>query len=643
MNLKHKALKNKLSHLLLVSMLLTAMPVFSVSAAENDLLESGKQGTEKVFVVKTKSGERDFLFSDQTIQKVGAVFVGSTDPVFKNVFEITTTDSLQNFLAKHKEKIEYAEPSRTITVADLEIEKAEPNKMQTSAVYTTDPGLSTDDFNEDRQWGMLKGRFHEAWEQTKGSGETIVAVLDTGIDGTHEDLSAGQVLPGYNFISRTLLPFSANSDDNGHGTMVAGVIGATANNHKGIVGTNWNVRLMPLKALDKKGYGNSSDVAAAIVYATDKGADVINMSLGGFGFGNDTTLLNAIKYAYDKDVVLVAAAGNDVSATGGNLDNDPAFPICADNGQNMIIGVVATDIRDQKAVFSNYGKSCVDVSAPGKRILSTINVDPLSKVAVQNAYAYASGTSLAAPFVSGEAALLRAFYPNATNKEIRDRIIKGTDSIDDINSSQCNGTSCSGLIGKGRINAMVALRENLINAAVSEGDVVQADNASNWYLISGGKKLPISEFVKKQRFANVTPKVVPSYFLDNSYALGSFVTPYDGTLVKNGSSLTVYEISGGNKRPITYQIFMHRGYSFNNINLVSDQELSSWVTGTFLPPLEGTRVKTSSNPTQYWSVNGVLHPVNYGFYVDRGLSIFPLMIISENDLKGFAQGNAYIR
>src|SRR6185295_5783238 len=100
----------------------------------------------------------------------------------------------------------------------------------------------------------------------------------------------------------------------------------------------------------------------------------------------------------------------------------PVFPICDDNDTNMIIGVAATDQNDLKAQFSNYGKNCIDVSAPGKRIISTINFDPLTKSAVSNAYAFASGTSLAAPFVSGEAALIKALFPQATNAQIRDRI-----------------------------------------------------------------------------------------------------------------------------------------------------------------------------------------------------------------------------
>ena len=611
---------------LITALLLSSVPVFA-SAQE-------QTGTLNTIVVQLKENDPYLFIEDFNITEIKTAFPGSKVPSFRSTYKIETKYSVRELQSRYPNLFVYAEEAREVKTAGLEI---------TELTTINDPGFSHDDSNQDKQWGLHRASFPEAWDKTRGSVNVTVAILDTGIDGTHEDLSSGQVSNGYDFISRTLISAGTNSDDNGHGTMVSGIIGATSNNFRGIAGANWNIRMMPLKALDGSGSGHSADVAAALVWATDHGAHIINMSLGGPGFGNDTTLSSAIKYAFDKGVLMVAAAGNDAAISGGNIDHNPMFPICSDSGDNMIIGVVATDINDQKGSFSNYGKACVDVSAPGKHILSTINYDPVSKAKVENAYAYASGTSLATPFVSAQAALIKSLYVNATNKEIRDRIIKGSDPIDSKNPSQCGGVSCSGLIGSGRINVFQSLQEKLINKAVSEGDVVQSDNSSTLYLISGGKKLPISEFVKKQRFSDVVPKVVPSYFLDDTYALGPFVAPNDGTLIKNAKELTVYEIVGGIKRPITYQIFMHREYRFPDVNLLSDQEMNSWVTGTFLPPLEGVRLKNTTNPTQYWVVNGVLHPVNYGFYIDRGLSIFPLMIISDNDLKGFAQGNAYIR
>ena len=158
--------------------------------------------------------------------------------------------------------------------------------------------------------------------------------------------------------------------------MVTGVLGATANNGLGVVGTNWQISIMPVKALDSIGQGDAATLAQAIVWAADNGAQFINLSVGGVGFGHDTTLANAVSYAFNKNVVIVAAAGNDLKVTGESLDQNPVFPICDDNNYNMVIGVAATDQNDQKADFSNYGHNCIDVSAPGKRILSTISIDP---------------------------------------------------------------------------------------------------------------------------------------------------------------------------------------------------------------------------------------------------------------------------
>lgn len=600
------------------------MPAFSVGIASADQNINGQILT---LDVKLKNSQPGIFDGDKNIISVQNIFEGSTDSEFADIYRVKTSTSLDTFERRYGPYVVYAQPEQ---------------KVKSGFVSVNDPGFSTDPTNADRQWGLLKADFPDAWDKTKGNSSVVVAIIDTGIDGTHEDLSAGQVGPGFNFINHTFIPLDSNSDDDGHGTLVAGVIAATANNFRGIVGTNWNVTLMPLKALDSSGSGNSADIAAAIVWAADHGANIINMSLGGVGFGNDTTLSNAITYAYGKNVVLVAAAGNDVAVTGGNLDNNPVFPVCDDNGSNMIIGVAATDINDHKSTFSNFGRACVDVSAPGQRILSTINFDPLTHASDPNAYAYASGTSLAAPFVSGEAALIKAYYPAETNRQIEDRIIKSADSIDSLNPSQCDGSSCAGLIGSGRINAFKALDPNLFPNNLKEGELVQPDNSSVIYLISGGQKLPVSQFVLHERFPAVTPIIVPAYTLD-AYPVGPYAFPTDGTFVKSSDNNTVYETLGGFKRPITFQIFLQRNITAAEINVISDAELDSWVTGTFLPPIEGTLVKTSSNPTVYWAVDGLLHPINYGFYTQRGLNIFPIMVVSDADLSGYAQGNAFIR
>lgn len=605
---------------LLVALLLASTPAFSVRAIE--------QAPVYKLVIELKQGSGVTLARDAKIKSVEPVFVNAKTPSFKRTFEIQTNYTLSEFLSIYYHNVVYAQND---------------HQIKTGAVTVNDPGFATSAGDINKTWGLHKADFVNAWEKTKGSSSVVVAVIDTGIDGTHEDLSSGQVGAGFNFLTRSSISFGLNTDDNGHGTLVSGVIAATPNNFRGIVGATWNVTLMPLKALDAKGSGSSADLAAAIVYAADNGASIINMSLGGMGFSNDTTLANAVTYAFNKGLVLISAAGNDVASTGGNMDTSPVFPACIDNTQNMMIGVAATDYNDQKADFSNYGKACVDVSSPGKRILTTTNRDPASP-GISNSYVYASGTSLATPFVSGEAALIKALYPNADNKEIRDRIIKSADPIDASNTSQCNGSPCFGLIGSGRINAFKALDPNLSPnlLVLSEGNLVQDQETRTIYLITGGQKQPVSSFVLNQRFSGVPPSQVTGAQL-NTFPTGPYALPNEGTIFKAPTSSIVYQMVAGIKRPITYQIYLQRKITVGQVNTLTEAEISSWIMGTFLPPIEGTLIRAAVNPTVYWVVDGLFHPINYAFWIDRGLNIFPLMIMSDDDIKSYAKGPAYVR
>lgn len=510
-----------------------------------------------------------------------------------------------------------------------------------SALDVNDPGFTPDFQNVDRQWSLSKAKFIDAWNKTTGSNAVVVAIIDTGIDETHEDLRQATFVPGYNFITNAPIDVGTNSDDNGHGTLVAGILGAVSNNGIGIVGTNWRVSMMPVKALESSGSGASENVAKALMWATDHGANIINLSLGGVGFGQDLGLANAITYAFRHNVVIVAAAGNDTAPSGGNIDQEPVFPICDDNGQNMVIGVAATDAIDQKPAFSNYGKTCVDVSAPGKRILSTISLDPITRAKSPNSYAYASGTSLAAPLVSGQAALLKAAYPDATNAQIRDRIISTADPIDGLNTTQCSGP-CAGKLGRGRINVAASLSTPILPEVITEGDLVQIVETDEIVVISGGKKLHVSSFVQQQRYGNALPKRV---YVSQVAAFpeGQYAQPVDGTLVKKAGSPVVYYMQNGIKMPVTYEVFLQRKFGFDRVFTLSDAELDSWLTGRFLPPSDGALVRSRTNHTVYWVVGGVLHPITATFYSNRGLKVFPIAYFSDGDIKQFPKGEAYLR
>jgi hypothetical protein len=555
-------------------------------------------------------------------------FTFSASPLFSNVYSFDSTLPRGQLQAALAGKIDYLE-------SDLKV-------VGQQTLVTNDPGFTSNPDDVDKEWGLAKTGFPEAWTKTTGSQDVVVAVLDSGIDATHEDLQNINFVPGFNFLTQEDIKDRINSDDNGHGTLVAGILGATANNKKGIVGTNWNISLMPLKVLNSEGKGDSSDISEAIVWAADHGAGIINLSLGGIGFGHDTTLANAIAYAFKKNIVLVAAAGNDLATTGGSLDDEPVYPICDDNGANMVIGVAAIDHNDLKPEFSDYGKNCIDVVAPGKRILSTINHDPFTKASAPNSYAYASGTSMAVPLVSGEAALIKSLYPNATNVQVRDRIIASADQIDRLNLSQCGDASCAGLLGAGRINVKKGLESQITTPSVVEGDLVKVQENNLIYYIFGGQKNLVSPFVYNRRFVDNTLRILPVSQLAN-FPEGPYALPLDGTLVKFDNSPTVYAVSKGKKRPVTLQIFNQRGFQFNQVNTLSFSELNSWLTGDFFPPTDGTLLRTPKDRTVYWVVDGVLHPSNLNFYLERGLNIFPVLYVSDSDLPRFSRGEAYIR
>lgn len=579
------------------------------------------------------SNNRINLSESAELKNIQPLFQFNADKKFANTYQFQSAQSLEQLksaLAGYYISLEIDHP---VQIGRIKTEDSGTVKLP------NDPGFTTNSANIDKQWGLVKANFIDAWKKTVGEKRVIVAIIDTGIDGRHEDLSSSRFVSGYDVISDTKISGHADSDDNGHGTLIAGVIAATSNNDTGITGAASGVSIMPIKALDGSGSGTSSQISEAIVWAVDHGANVVNLSLGGIGFAHDKVLADAITYAYDRNVLIVAAAGNDVAITGGNLDKDPVFPICDDNGKNMIIGVTATDVNDLKPSFANYGKACVDVSAPGKRILSTINHDPANGSAAPDSYAYASGTSLAVPFVSAQAALLYSLFPEATNKQIRDRIIATADNVDKLNISQCAGQSCSGLLGGGRINVASSIKEQIIK--LKDGDLVQVNGTDNLYYINGGKKQLVSPFVKNQRFPGNPIKVVLNSDLE-SYPEGSYAEPLNGTLVKSANEPAVYYMETGLRRPVTYQVFMMRGYNFSDVVTLTNVEVGSWVTGSFITPPDNTLLRSGSNPTLYWVINSNLRPLTYQYFISRELNKLPVIYFPDGDIAKFPKGEPFI-
>ncbi|PKL60553.1 MAG: peptidase S8/S53 subtilisin kexin sedolisin, partial [Methanomicrobiales archaeon HGW-Methanomicrobiales-4] len=314
--------------------------------------------------------------------------------------------------------VAYAEPNYIISLNDPPV-AGEISAQTVTPKIPNDPSYSV-------LWGMSNGADHdidapEAWNLSTGSQTVIVAVVDTGVAYNHEDLAANMWtnsdeipgngidddgnnyiddIRGWNFVSNTNDP----NDDKGHGTHCAGTIGAIGNNSIGVVGVNWNVRIMPVKFLNSLGSGTTDGAIQAINYANRNGASVISNSWGGGGYSQ------ALKDAIDaSSAVVVCAAGNDYA-------NTAIYPAAFDSAN--IISVAASDSSDNRPAFSNYHVSLVDVAAPGVYIYSTY---------LNNQYAYMDGTSMATPHVAGLAALIKARSPSLTNLQIRQIIL---DSVD---------------------------------------------------------------------------------------------------------------------------------------------------------------------------------------------------------------------
>lgn len=394
-----------------------------------------------------------------SLDKIREIALANNDKMadeIESVAGLTVIDDLDNADAESvtgqysamSEFVEYAEPNFQIKLDDP-IQKVSPSDTfyrESIAEMPNDPL-----FNE--QWALNNSGADggkkradldalEAWVTTKGSDEVVVAVLDSGVDYTHEDLVANMWvrpesvpaytddelgefndLNGYNGTDNIADPM----DDNGHGTHCAGIIGAEGNNGIGVSGINWTVKIMPLKFLGRGGTGTTNDAIEAINYAIDRKKKGVNVRIISASFGSTSrskALEDTIRAAGEAGILFVAAAGND----GSDNDRRPHYPSNYDLPN--VISVAALDRTDNLASFSNYGVESVDVAAPGKDIVSTW---------LNDAYREASGTSMATPYVSGIAALIVANEPNISMKKLRERILGSVDKLEQLDGRVSSG------------------------------------------------------------------------------------------------------------------------------------------------------------------------------------------------------------
>jgi len=353
--------------------------------------------------------------------------------------------------------VEYAQPNYQISLDD-------PSAATLADALYRSPTGQPNDPQFGQQWalnnlGQDGGKERadidalKAWLKTRGSDKVVVAVLDTGVDYTHSDLITNMWIrpdsvPEY--VDDELgsiddihgFDADANAgdpmDDNGHGTHCAGIIGAEGDNGVGIAGINWNVKIMPLKFLGRGGFGSTKNAIESINYAIDRKKHGVNIRVINASWGStqySRALEDAIRAAGDEGILFVAAAGNSSS------DNDKRAHYPSNYNLPNVISVAALDRTDTLASFSNFGAKTVHIAAPGRDILSTWLGD---------VYRDASGTSMAAPQVSGVAALILASESRISVGKLRERILSSVDKISTLDGKVASG---------GRLNAAKALGE----------------------------------------------------------------------------------------------------------------------------------------------------------------------------------------
>lgn len=336
------------------------------------------------------------------------------------------------------------------------------------------------------QWGMKDIGATEAWKITRGHPEMVVAVIDTGVDYTHEDLLPNlwrntQEIPGngldddgngyvddiigWDFVSNDNKPYDLAMDpldilfkggNPGHGTHCAGNVAARGENGKGIAGVAPHVKIMSLRFISEKGQGTTADAIKAIKYAVDNGAKIMSNSWGSEGEdpnagAENKALRDAVQYAQDAGVLFVAAAGNGHKGVGYDNDNDPAPAYPASYDHDIIISVAALNSKDELGSFSNWGAKSVDIGAPGVAVFSTVVGQGYSDVVIDKFGFKATwdGTSMATPHVAGAAALYWSANPTKTWQEVKAAILGSAKKINALSGKA---------VSEGKLNAEALMK-----------------------------------------------------------------------------------------------------------------------------------------------------------------------------------------
>ncbi len=496
----------------------------------------------------------------------------STNPIAKNLHAQVNATVIKDY--KEISGLQLVKIPANISLEDaihIYSQNAYVLYVEPNQVYQI--GLIPNDTSFNNQWGLYNNgqiiygwwgiagadiNAVNAWNISTGSSNVVIAVLDTGIDLNHIDLQGnlwinrGEIpndgidndnngyiddYYGWDFFNNDNDP----SDDNGHGTSIAGVIAAVGNNSQGITGVMWNAQIMTLKFLDKYGYGTDEDALDAILYANKMGAHVINNSWNGGSYSK--VLKDAISLS---KALVVCAAGNESK----NNDIIPEYP--ASYTCSNLISVAATDMEDYITYFSNYGITSVDVAAPGTYIYSTLP---------GNKYGFSSGTSMSTAFVSGLAGLIKSVRPDLTNIQIKNTILNNVD----VKSS---------LVGKiltgGRINAYKALT-NIITS-LNYPKILNTDPGKNSVEVPLNKIIKIyfnGDVKKGSSFNRISLKDAKGKSISIQRSINGNILIINASKLVYGNKYTLKIPAGSIRNIYGNYLLSNYSYGFNTIKLHS--------------------------------------------------------------------------
>ena len=622
------------SILLLTSLILSLPTATDAQRTSSSSISGSAQFTPGELLIRVTApaqAELEYLHAKSPLQKLhDRMGVRSVYRLFPHVTHPESNPNLERiYLLRFQIPIDLHTIKAGYAALPL-IEATEFNyvrQTQASEIIPNDPRF-------EEQWNLSLIDMPGAWAIEKGNPEVIIAVVDTGFDYTHEDLASqtwvnvdeipdngidddnnGYIddVHGWDFSQMPSSDGNENSqngdndpiDESGHGTHVAGIIGATVDNDVGIAGIAWNCTLMPIRGAGVAGIRDNRS-ASAIVYAVNNGARVINMSWG--GRERSFVLRDAVDYAYARGVLMIAASGNE-------SEGDSIFPA----GYRKVISVAATEQHKQKFYQSNFGAS-IDIGAPGNVILSTH---------INNRYRTLSGTSMATAHVSGVAGLIISKRPSLTHEEVRQILISTADPI----------TESPELVGAGNLNAARALmassslRAHILSPETHSGGSNQIEfvgtaggfKFDTWQLLYGLSAVPtafqpINAPSQQQKTSESLLVWETSAVAEGLYTVRLEVSSVEGKLLRDEVVVSV-DRTPPQVRNVKVQNQITRG---NYATVVS------WSTDDFTINTLSQRAREATAPFRPIEENSASR--EHFFSLSLGTGSYDLFITSRNDV-----------